>query len=125
VDLYRFFDSDDRLLYVGMSMHAARRASQHRHDKAWWPDVARMEVEHRDVSVDEMRALEAEAIYTDTPKHNGKVGRPAIGDRIELRLPPDVLELVDRTAAAIGVKRAELIRSIVTAYVRETIAEAS
>ena len=40
-------------------------------------------------------------------------GRPAIGDRIELRLPADVLSALDVEAAELGWKRAELIRWIV------------
>jgi hypothetical protein len=41
-------------------------------------------------------------------------GRPAIGDRIELRLPADVLAALDAEAVELGMKRAELIRWIVT-----------
>ena len=40
-------------------------------------------------------------------------GRPPIGERVELRLPPDVLAAVDAEAVELGWKRAELLRAIV------------
>src|SRR5688572_7566222 len=70
MDLYRFYDRDDRLLYVGISLSAAKRASEHRAEKAWWSDVARMEVEHLDVSRSEAEAIEKEAIRSEAPLYN-------------------------------------------------------
>lgn len=68
-DLYRFYDIDGRLLYVGISLNAAMRAAQHRAEKSWWPDVARMDVERHS---DRATALEAErqAIVDERPRHN-------------------------------------------------------
>jgi hypothetical protein len=40
-------------------------------------------------------------------------GRPATGERVEVRLPPEVLAAVDAEAAELGWKRAELLRWIV------------
>lgn len=74
-DLYRFFDSAGQLLYVGISLSAAARASQHRAEKPWWGDVARMDVEHYDNRTDAARA-ELTAIKTERPLHN-VVGNPA------------------------------------------------
>jgi hypothetical protein len=69
-DLYRFYDADDRLLYVGISLHAAQRASEHRRDKPWWPDVARMNVEHLDGDRKTAEAAERRAIVNERPLHN-------------------------------------------------------
>jgi hypothetical protein len=68
-DLYRFYDASGQLLYVGISLHAAQRASEHRKDKAWWSDVARMEVQHLPTR---HAALDAErtAIVNERPLHN-------------------------------------------------------
>lgn len=68
-DLYRFYDADGALLYVGISLHAAKRASEHRKDKPWWGDVARMEIEH---FASRRQALEAEeaAIKDERPRYN-------------------------------------------------------
>jgi predicted GIY-YIG superfamily endonuclease len=69
-DLYRFFDADDQLLYVGISLNAAMRASQHRADKAWRPDVIRMEVERIPGERSDAIAAEADAIRREQPLHN-------------------------------------------------------
>ena len=71
-DLYRFYDGQNRLLYIGISLHAAMRASQHRADKPWWGDVARMEVERIDADRAKAEAIEAEAIRRERPMHNIK-----------------------------------------------------
>ena len=68
-DLYRFYDANDVLLYVGISLNAAHRANTHRKDKPWWTDVARMDVQHlptRSVALDAERA----AIAAEKPLHN-------------------------------------------------------
>lgn len=40
-------------------------------------------------------------------------GRPAIGERVELRIPPPLLARVDAEAARLGVSRAEAIRQTI------------
>lgn len=40
--VYRYFDADDRLLYVGVTWNPGDRLAQHRH-KPWHADVAREE----------------------------------------------------------------------------------
>lgn len=113
MDLYRFYDANDRLLYVGISLDAMRRAKQHRSSKHWWSQVARMEVDHHaTITVEELRALENEAIFTLKPEHNGRRGRPPTGTKVMLRIHPDVLTEVDAVAKAGGITRAELVRHI-------------
>jgi predicted GIY-YIG superfamily endonuclease len=68
-DLYRYFDAEGRLLYVGISFSAVARASQHRSEKGWWPDVATMTVERHDTRAEAL-AAEAIAIRTEKPLHN-------------------------------------------------------
>lgn len=70
MDLYRFYDDNDRLLYIGISLHAAQRASEHRKLKPWWPDVHRMHVEHLDCDRREAERIEREAIIAEAPIHN-------------------------------------------------------
>lgn len=71
VDLYRFYGTSDRLLYIGISLSAVHRAKEHRATQIWWPDVARMEVEHLDVSSRaEAEAIERAAIGAERPVHN-------------------------------------------------------
>ena len=70
MDLYRFYDAEGVLLYIGISLNAASRAAQHRGDKSWWGEVARMSVEHYEVTRPEMEAIERNAIIVERPRHN-------------------------------------------------------
>lgn len=70
MDLYRFFNNKDRLLYVGISLSAAQRAAEHRSSKPWWPEVARMEVEHLKCERDGALAIERSAIEREKPLYN-------------------------------------------------------
>ena len=67
--LYRMFDADSRLLYVGISVHGPDRLNGHRHDKPWWPEIATVQMKH---FPNRSAALQAEqaAIRTDNPKYN-------------------------------------------------------
>lgn len=69
-DLYRFYDADDVLLYVGISLSAITRANQHRVEKEWWSSVARMDVEHIDGDRAAAELAEREAIKAERPIHN-------------------------------------------------------
>lgn len=47
-------------------------------------------------------------------------GRPYIGERTDVRYPPDLLAAIDKRAAAQGISRAELLRQIAARYIEET-----
>jgi hypothetical protein len=66
--LYRFFDADDNLLYIGQSIKAYERVQRHAKDKTWFPDAATVTFQ-RVPAVDVLR-LEAEAIRTERPRYN-------------------------------------------------------
>lgn len=67
-DLYRLFNDDNVLLYVGVSKSTIRRLAEH-NSTTWWLDVASMTVEH---FTDRAAALAAEsvAVKTEAPLHN-------------------------------------------------------
>lgn len=67
--LYRLFDADDALLYVGIAGNPGRRFEQHAKAKLWWREVSRIEVEH---FADRAEALAAErlAIRDERPLYN-------------------------------------------------------
>lgn len=44
--LYRFYDRADVLLYIGITADLGARIGQHRGEKPWWLEVARVDVEH-------------------------------------------------------------------------------
>lgn len=69
--LYRLYDADDRLLYVGISKRPAVRWAEHAIDKAdlWWADVVRKTVEWFETR-EEAETAEVRAIRTEKPEHN-------------------------------------------------------
>jgi predicted GIY-YIG superfamily endonuclease len=74
--LYRLFDAEGALLYVGISQYPKDRLKQHRASKAWWSLVARTTTETHPTRA---AAEEAErvAIAREEPRYNiAHVGRP-------------------------------------------------
>lgn len=67
--LYRHYDADGRLLYVGIAGSLTRRDKQHRDHSAWFASVARTETEWLS-SRDDALAAERRAIATEHPLHN-------------------------------------------------------
>ncbi len=67
--LYRFFDGDGQLLYIGITHDAHRRFQQHAGRKPWWSDVRQILLE---VYPDRESVLAAEtrAIIDEKPLHN-------------------------------------------------------
>lgn len=71
VKLYRHFDKNNVLLYVGISLSAAKRLSEH-HAKSWWgARISRMTIEEFPDREIALRA-EAIAIHDENPTCNGK-----------------------------------------------------
>jgi len=71
--LYRYFDSEDRLLYVGITGDNTKRQSQHRRNSFWFGEIATANFEHYETREE---ALEAEtlAIQNEKPMHNIQKG---------------------------------------------------
>jgi predicted GIY-YIG superfamily endonuclease len=67
--LYRFWDAQDVLLYVGISVDSASRIANHMRDQPWWPDVETIKFT---TFPNRKAALEAEAemIRTLKPLYN-------------------------------------------------------
>jgi transcriptional regulator with XRE-family HTH domain len=67
--LYRFYDIDDQLLYVGITDNIPARWEGHARNKRWWSDVVRKVVEWHDDR--EAAALaEIAAIVAERPLYN-------------------------------------------------------
>lgn len=66
--LYRHYDADGELLYVGISLSAVSRLSKHR-KSPWFQDIATITVENHDSRLDAEQA-ERTAIKIERPKHN-------------------------------------------------------
>lgn len=67
--LYRFYDADGQLLYVGITADPGSRWRKHAHDKPWWHDVANITIETHPTRADVLEAERA-AILTEKPRHN-------------------------------------------------------
>lgn len=67
--LYRHFDAAGRLLYVGVSLNAINRLSQHRDNAHWFNDIARVTIKWLPTRSSAL-AAEAVAIATERPMHN-------------------------------------------------------
>jgi predicted GIY-YIG superfamily endonuclease len=67
--LYRFYNGDDVLLYVGITNDLDTRIRQHTSGKPWWPAVQRRSVEWFESRV-EAEGAEIVAIKTEYPLHN-------------------------------------------------------
>ena len=67
--LYRLFDIDDVLLYVGIAGNPGRRFEEHSKTKPWWSLVDHVDLEHYDTRW-EAAAAERHAIETEAPLHN-------------------------------------------------------
>lgn len=72
--LYRAFDAEDRLLYVGVSGNVFIRLTEHEANAAWTAYAVRIQLE-RYATREEALTAEAEAILTEDPVWNMD-GRP-------------------------------------------------
>lgn len=84
--LYRFWDADEQLLYVGITLNPGHRWTSHRNDKPWWSEVATITIE---THPDRRAVLEAErrAIVAERPRYNivHNYGRPIVVRRVDHR----------------------------------------
>jgi len=67
--LYRYFDKNKNLLYVGISTSAIGRMLQHKQYSFWFKSISRMTVENFNSREDAVVA-EREAIKKEKPLHN-------------------------------------------------------
>jgi hypothetical protein len=67
--LYRHFDKDGALLYIGVSLSAVERLSAHNRTARWADQIARVEIERFPTRTSVLAAEEA-AIKTEKPLHN-------------------------------------------------------
>jgi predicted GIY-YIG superfamily endonuclease len=67
--LYRHFDKDGALLYVGISLSAVARLAQHKAASAWFKEITKIDV-CEFPSREDALAAERAAIHAEKPKHN-------------------------------------------------------
>jgi excinuclease UvrABC nuclease subunit len=67
--LYRHFDADGNLLYIGVSLNAFARLAQHRDSSSWFSEIANVTFQAFETREAVLEA-EASAIQAENPKYN-------------------------------------------------------
>ena len=67
--LYRHFNADGALLYVGISVNALSRLGEHRQSSEWYKQIVKVTLEHFP-SRKEAEEAETKAIKSEKPKFN-------------------------------------------------------
>jgi predicted GIY-YIG superfamily endonuclease len=81
--MYRLYNADGTLLYVGISWSALSRITQHKTDKPWWTTVTRVDITTIPGDRAAAESAERHAIHTEQPLHNvvhnrTRTERPAV-----------------------------------------------
>lgn len=101
--LYRLFDAQGRLLYVGIAFNPRDRWRGHCSTKSWWQQVDRREVEWHD-SRSEAQIAEAAAITEERPLYNiagAEVSPPAVPPKPR-KARSTIPDLADKELTAAG-----------------------
>jgi predicted GIY-YIG superfamily endonuclease len=122
--VYRLFDADDRLLYVGCSEYWNLRINAHRRDKDWFPTVTRTTVE-RFPTREEALAAELAAIRTEAPIHNvrGKVQEKQPMTTLELQVKPEFRLRLKLAAIWADVREGQFVNRAILEMFPEPIKE--
>jgi excinuclease UvrABC nuclease subunit len=82
--LYRHFDENNNLLYVGISLNAINRLSQHKNNAKWYPKISYIKIEKYENRIDAMEA-ERLAIIKEKPSYNIVFNREKIKKQKRLK----------------------------------------
>lgn len=125
--LYRLYDADDTLLYVGIAVDPSVRWRVHAGEKTWWHEVTRKTVEWHSTRL-EAEAAEVAAIVTESPRYNvensttrtrgdaqgeyrSKYNKPR-----QIRVATQIWTDFGKAAKAVGTTRGALIAQFVRWY---------
>lgn len=130
--VYRFYDKDDVLLYVGVTGDFEVRKSKHALTAKWWPEVARHELEWHSSRLDAFIA-EATLIRDERPVHNlhspspeniaalaghAKGGRPSTG-QMPIQHTRVAQDDWDDLKSVVGSRRrGQVVRDLIAWYLR-------
>lgn len=95
--LYRYYDDQGCLLYVGISLSAVKRASQHKSESHWYCQAATITIENCKTRI-EAEKKEIAAIRKEMPKYNvvhNYGGANQVPRRISRNMHEDLKELND------------------------------
>jgi len=97
--LYRHFNAEGQLLYVGVSLRSMKRLAEHKNNSDWFNEITRVDIEHFS---DRKTAMDAErkAVQEENPKYNKRLRKhiPKPKDhKLEVAKENVVFELVSVT----------------------------
>lgn len=115
--VYRLFDSDDRLLYVGATNGVKARFATHAATKEWWTTVEKVNLRHYP-NRQQALVAEAEAIRREAPMYNMRTPKdvdsfppPAGNPLLQLRIPQDLADWLEAKYPSRG-EVAEYVRRV-------------
>lgn len=91
--VYRCYDADDQLLYVGVTTDMRQRHTEHAGQKEWYSEVARIETEEFD-SGDEAAEREMVLLTHERPRYNSPTARRYTAHLRPAREPSKVAALL-------------------------------
>jgi predicted GIY-YIG superfamily endonuclease len=111
VSVYRLFDADDQLFYVGCSQDVGTRLSSHRSERDWFPEVVRTVVVAFSTR-EEALAAELVAIRTEDPMYNvtGKMTENPRDAAVLVRMPAEMRKALKQRALDLDTNVTELLR---------------
>lgn len=95
--LYRLYDANDQLLYVGISKSAIRRLHQHLEAQPWSEQIATQTIERYATRI-ELEAAEKQAIEREAPIHNVIYNKAKRFTAASGQKPRDILKVNDVVA---------------------------
>ena len=114
--LYRHFNKDNELLYVGISLNALNRLAQHKDHSHWFNNITNVQIEQFETRELALKA-EREAVLKENPKHN-----------IKLRMPAKQIKVMEEQAIKENIferSRKEAVHNHVNFYLSYTIDDIS
>lgn len=103
-ELYRHYDKNGLLIYVGISISTAARLAQHRIHSKWFKEIVLITIERFETRSEAYKAEEI-AIKNENPKFNITYGTNP-------RDQSDVWLGAGDAAAMLGMKRGQLLRDV-------------
>ncbi len=116
--LYRMYDSDDELLYVGISCNPGSRIAQHAEFKEWYEDVAIIRIAWLSTRRAALKE-EAKAIVNEDPKYNiiHSTSDENFGPKRDVftkfRSTTDERDRINKAAKLAGIDASKLMRDTV------------
>jgi predicted GIY-YIG superfamily endonuclease len=107
--LYRHFDGDGELLYIGISGNPERRLGEHKRSADWCDEIASPATEAYATRAEAINA-ESAAIETERPMHNKRPGDLVHDGKSDQTKESTITIRVTPAVKALAVKRAEAER---------------